>query len=62
MEVVLHDIDVASALVSYIEGNNIGNIVVGASNRNAITRLFVFQKKKTKIFVNCDLQLRYGFV
>ncbi|XP_057549810.1 U-box domain-containing protein 35-like [Amaranthus tricolor] len=40
MEVVLHDIDVASALVSYIEGNNIGNIVVGASNRNAITRRF----------------------
>ncbi|XP_021720503.1 U-box domain-containing protein 35-like [Chenopodium quinoa] len=40
LEVVLHDIDVPSALVNYIEHNNLGNIVVGASNRNAITRRF----------------------
>ncbi|XP_021864886.1 U-box domain-containing protein 35-like [Spinacia oleracea] len=40
IEVVLHDIDVSSALINYIEHNNLGNIVVGASNRNAITRRF----------------------
>ncbi|KAL2899633.1 U-box domain-containing protein 35 [Bienertia sinuspersici] len=40
IEVVLHDIDVPSALISYIEHNAVGNIVVGASNRNAITRRF----------------------
>ncbi|KAK6284350.1 hypothetical protein POUND7_003302 [Theobroma cacao] len=37
-EVVLHDIDVPSALVDYINNNNIGNIVVGASSRNVLTR------------------------
>ncbi|XVF25177.1 hypothetical protein REPUB_Repub13aG0190900 [Reevesia pubescens] len=37
-EVVLHDIDVPSALVDFINNNNIGNIVVGASNRNVPTR------------------------
>lgn len=38
MEVVLHDIDVPSALVHYIIHNAISNIVVGASHRNALTR------------------------
>ncbi|XP_022715184.1 U-box domain-containing protein 52-like [Durio zibethinus] len=37
-KVVLHDIDVPSALVDYINDNNIGNIVVGASRRNVLTR------------------------
>ncbi|XWS18844.1 hypothetical protein CRYUN_Cryun32bG0079800 [Craigia yunnanensis] len=37
-EVVLHDIDVPSALVDFINNNNIGNIVVGASSRNVLTR------------------------
>ncbi|GMI73024.1 hypothetical protein like AT5G12000 [Hibiscus trionum] len=37
-EVVLHGIDVATALVDYINNNNIGNIVVGASTRNVLTR------------------------
>ncbi|XP_050379806.1 U-box domain-containing protein 35-like [Argentina anserina] len=39
-EVILHDIDVPSALVHYIVHNSISNIVVGASNRNALTRKF----------------------
>ncbi|KAK9281349.1 hypothetical protein L1049_004249 [Liquidambar formosana] len=39
-EVVLHDIDVQSALIDYINNNSISNIVVGASNRNAFTRKF----------------------
>ncbi|XP_022723760.1 U-box domain-containing protein 34-like [Durio zibethinus] len=37
-EVVLHDIDVPSALVDFINKSNIGNIVVGASGRNVLTR------------------------
>ncbi|XP_048443153.1 U-box domain-containing protein 35-like [Pyrus x bretschneideri] len=39
-EVILHDIDVPSALIHYIVSNSICNIVVGASSRNAITRKF----------------------
>ncbi|KAA8540268.1 hypothetical protein F0562_024169 [Nyssa sinensis] len=39
-EVVLHDIDIPSALVDYIINNSIGSIVVGASNRSALTRAF----------------------
>ncbi|GAB4850532.1 hypothetical protein Ancab_029842 [Ancistrocladus abbreviatus] len=39
-EVVLHDLDVATALIEYINTNFIGTIVIGASNRNAITRKF----------------------
>uniref|UniRef100_F6HXZ9 Protein kinase domain-containing protein n=1 Tax=Vitis vinifera TaxID=29760 RepID=F6HXZ9_VITVI len=39
-EVVLHDLDIASALVDYISNNSIGNIVVGASNRNRWHRKF----------------------
>ncbi|KAJ7951564.1 Protein kinase domain [Quillaja saponaria] len=39
-ELVLHDIDVPSALVDYIVNNSISNIVVGSSSRNAITRKF----------------------
>ncbi|XVE88674.1 hypothetical protein DITRI_Ditri19aG0088100 [Diplodiscus trichospermus] len=37
-KVVLHDTDVASALVDFINNNNIGNFVVGASSRNVLTR------------------------
>ncbi|KAK9923683.1 hypothetical protein M0R45_032089 [Rubus argutus] len=39
-EVVLHDIDIPSALVHYITHNAVCNVVVGASHRNAITRKF----------------------
>ncbi|KAK4591163.1 hypothetical protein RGQ29_021383 [Quercus rubra] len=39
-EVILHDIEVSSALINYISNNSISNIVVGASNRNALTRKF----------------------
>ncbi|KAJ6758309.1 KINASE WITH ADENINE NUCLEOTIDE ALPHA HYDROLASES-LIKE DOMAIN-CONTAINING PROTEIN [Salix koriyanagi] len=39
-EVVLDDIDVARAVAEYINVNLIGNIVFGASGRNAITRKF----------------------
>ncbi|XWS20113.1 hypothetical protein CRYUN_Cryun31cG0072700 [Craigia yunnanensis] len=38
LEVVLHDIDVPSALVDFVNNNDIGNIVVGASSRNVLTR------------------------
>ncbi|XP_050101793.1 U-box domain-containing protein 52-like isoform X2 [Malus sylvestris] len=37
-EVIIHDIDVPSALIDYIVNNSICNIVVGASSRNVITR------------------------
>lgn len=37
-EVVLEDTDVSKALIDYISANNIQNIVVGNSNRNAIMR------------------------
>ncbi|XVF27012.1 hypothetical protein REPUB_Repub14bG0069700 [Reevesia pubescens] len=37
-EVVLHAIDVPSALIDFINNKNIGNIAVGASSRNVITR------------------------
>ncbi|WCJ39474.1 protein kinase family protein [Euphorbia peplus] len=39
-EIIMHDIDVSNALIDYIVHNNIANIVVGASQRNAITRKF----------------------
>jgi len=39
-EVILHDIDVPSALVCYVVSNSISNIIVGASNRNAFMRKF----------------------
>uniref|UniRef100_A0A803KR57 RING-type E3 ubiquitin transferase n=3 Tax=Chenopodium quinoa TaxID=63459 RepID=A0A803KR57_CHEQI len=48
-EVVLHDIDVASALISYIAEHSIGNIVVGASNLNAFTRRFRPQDVPTSL-------------
>ncbi|XP_057246856.1 U-box domain-containing protein 35 [Beta vulgaris subsp. vulgaris] len=48
-EVVLHDIDVASALIGYIEKFSIGNIVVGASNHNAFTRRFKQQDVPTSL-------------
>ncbi|XAR49914.1 Non-specific serine/threonine protein kinase [Bertholletia excelsa] len=39
-EVVLHDIDIISALVDFIHSTAINVMVVGASNRNALTRAF----------------------
>lgn len=39
-EVILHDIDIPSAIIDYIVKNDISNVVVGASNRNAFTRKF----------------------
>lgn len=40
-EVILDDTDVSKALIEYIRKNQITKIVVGSSNRNAITRLLV---------------------
>lgn len=37
-EVVLEDVDISKALADYITTHHIHNIVVGASNRNALTR------------------------
>ncbi|CAH2037143.1 unnamed protein product [Thlaspi arvense] len=39
-EVLLHDIDIASAIVDYITNNSIANIVLGASARNSFLRKF----------------------
>ncbi|KAJ0247892.1 Kinase with adenine nucleotide alpha hydrolases-like domain-containing protein [Hirschfeldia incana] len=39
-EVLLHDIDIASAIVDYINNNSISNIVVGASARNTFLKKF----------------------
>ncbi|KAG8388409.1 hypothetical protein BUALT_Bualt02G0122900 [Buddleja alternifolia] len=39
-EVILHDLDIASALSEYINANSILTIVLGASNRGAIARAF----------------------
>ncbi|KAJ4717849.1 Protein kinase domain [Melia azedarach] len=39
-EVVLHDIDVSSALIYYAVSNSVGNIVVGASSRSLLMRKF----------------------
>lgn len=37
-EVVLEDADTSRAIVDYIKANNIQNMVIGASGRNAFTR------------------------
>ncbi|XP_058086164.1 U-box domain-containing protein 52-like isoform X2 [Magnolia sinica] len=39
-EVVMDDVDVSKALSEYIANNGTSNIVVGASNRNALTKKF----------------------
>ncbi|KAJ4879419.1 Protein kinase protein with adenine nucleotide alpha hydrolases-like domain [Raphanus sativus] len=39
-EVLLHDIDIASAIVDYINNNSISNIVIGASARNTFLKKF----------------------
>ncbi|CAH8388962.1 unnamed protein product [Eruca vesicaria subsp. sativa] len=39
-EVLLHDIDIASAIVDYITNNSIANIVIGASARNTFLKKF----------------------
>ncbi|KAF8106057.1 hypothetical protein N665_0147s0015 [Sinapis alba] len=39
-EVLLHDIDIASAIVDYITNNSISNIVIGASARNTFLKKF----------------------
>ncbi|KFK43937.1 hypothetical protein AALP_AA1G193700 [Arabis alpina] len=39
-EVLLHDIDISSAIVDYITNNNIANIVLGASARNSFLKKF----------------------
>ena len=38
-EVVIDDSDVAKAIVDYVNKNCITNLVAGASQRNALTRL-----------------------
>ena len=37
-EVLLHDIDIASAIVDYINNNSIANIVLGATARNSFLK------------------------
>ncbi|KAG2728769.1 hypothetical protein I3760_01G219400 [Carya illinoinensis] len=49
-EVILHDIDIPSALIDYIAHNSITNIVVGASHRNAITRKFRYADVPSSLF------------
>ncbi|CAN8312388.1 unnamed protein product [Cochlearia groenlandica] len=39
-EVLLHDIDISSAIVDYINNNSIANIVLGASARNSFLKKF----------------------
>ncbi|KAK4481976.1 hypothetical protein RD792_012891 [Penstemon davidsonii] len=39
-EVILHDLDIASALCEYIKDNSVTTIVLGASNRSALARAF----------------------
>ncbi|KAL9306468.1 putative protein kinase RLK-Pelle-RLCK-IXb family [Arabidopsis thaliana] len=39
-EVLLHDIDISSAIVDYITNNSISNIVIGASARNSFLKKF----------------------
>ncbi|KAL8126065.1 hypothetical protein AgCh_013377 [Apium graveolens] len=39
-EIVLSDADIATTLVDFIVRNNISNLVVGISNRSALTRAF----------------------
>ncbi|KAK1375917.1 U-box domain-containing protein 52-like [Heracleum sosnowskyi] len=39
-EIVLSDVDIATALVDFIVRNTISNLVVGISNRSALTRAF----------------------
>ncbi|KAF8114284.1 hypothetical protein N665_0039s0048 [Sinapis alba] len=39
-EVLLHDIDIANAIVNYITNNSIANIVIGASTRNSFLKKF----------------------
>ncbi|KAL0697840.1 hypothetical protein Bca4012_053962 [Brassica carinata] len=39
-EVLLHDIDIASAIVDYITNNCVSNIVIGASARNTFLKKF----------------------
>ncbi|KAL1224097.1 U-box domain-containing protein 35 [Cardamine amara subsp. amara] len=39
-EVLLHDIDISSAIVDYITNNSIANIVLGASARNSFLKKF----------------------
>lgn len=41
-EVLLHDIDISSAIVDYITNNSIANIVLGASARNSILKSLSF--------------------
>jgi hypothetical protein len=49
-EVVIHDIDIARALVNYIGNNCIDTIILGASTRNPLTRstpLFLRTRART---------------
>ncbi|KAJ0257243.1 Kinase with adenine nucleotide alpha hydrolases-like domain-containing protein [Hirschfeldia incana] len=39
-EVLLHDIDIASAIVDYINNNSIANLVLGATARNSFLKKF----------------------
>ncbi|CAA7056609.1 unnamed protein product [Microthlaspi erraticum] len=39
-EVLLHDIDISSAIVDYINNNSIANIVLGSSARNSFLKKF----------------------
>ncbi|XP_010498116.1 PREDICTED: uncharacterized protein LOC109132224 isoform X1 [Camelina sativa] len=41
-EVLLHDIDISSAIIDYITNNSIANIVLGASARNSFLKSLSF--------------------
>lgn len=53
-EIVLSDADVASALVDFIVRNTISNLVVGISNRSALTR------SPLLIYITCPIS-KYMF-
>ncbi|KAG8380118.1 hypothetical protein BUALT_Bualt07G0160400 [Buddleja alternifolia] len=48
-EVILHNLDVASALVEYISLNSITTIILGASSRSALTRVFKNEDVPTSV-------------
>lgn len=54
-EVLLHDIDISSAIVDYITNNSIANIVLGASARNSFLKSLSF----SHITYNCNHNLEF---
>lgn len=54
-EVLLHDIDISSAIVDYITHNSIANIVLGASARNSFLKSLSF----SHITYNCKHNFQF---